>query len=95
MVLAQTRRHVFASNVWDALLRIAMTAAALDEGRSGNLQRQSALLHHIYAVLESAAHDPAHEMQWDWPILGIKDPDGPALAFLAPAETECGGCQPQ
>ena len=30
---------------------VARTAAALDEGRSGNLQRQNALLHHIYAVL--------------------------------------------
>ena len=34
-----------------------MTAAALDEGRSGNLQRHSALLHHIYAVLQSAAQE--------------------------------------
>ena len=51
-----------------------MTAAALDEVRSGNLQRQSALLHHIYAVPESAAQDPAHEMQWSWPILGIQGP---------------------
>ena len=63
-----------------------MTAAALDEGRSGNLQRQSALLHHIHAVLESAARDPAHEMQWRWPILGIQDPDGLALVPRAPAE---------
>ena len=44
-----------------------MTAVALDDGRSGNLQRQSALLHHIYAVLEWAAQVAAHEVQWCWP----------------------------
>ena len=57
------------------LLFIAMTAAALDEGRSGSLQRQSALLHHIHAVLGSAAQDPPHEMVWGWPILGNQDPE--------------------
>ena len=57
----------------------AMTAAALDEGRSGNLQRQNALLHHIYAVLESASQDPSHETEWGWPILGIQDPEGRLL----------------
>ena len=57
-----------------------MTAAALDEGRYEILQRQSALLHHVYAVLESAAQDPAHEMQLEC----IQDPDGPALAPWAP-----------
>ena len=65
---------------------IVMTAAAPDESRSGNLPRKSALLHHIYAVPESAAQDPAREMQWSWPILGIQDPDGLALAPWAPAE---------
>ena len=49
---------------------ITMTAVALDDGRSGNLQRQSVLLHHIYAVQESTAQDPAHEMQWASPIFG-------------------------
>ena len=73
---------------------IAMTAAALDEGRSGNLQRQSALLHHIHVVLESAAQDPTHEMQWGWPILVIQDLDGSALALSA-RRTECSGSPPQ
>ena len=59
---------------------VAMTAAALDEGISGNLQRQNALLHHIYVVLESASQDPSHEMEWGWYILGIQDPEGPCLA---------------
>ena len=63
---------------------IAMTAAALDEGRSGSLQRQNALLHHINAVLESASQDSSHEMQWGWPILGIQDPEGPSLAPWVP-----------
>ena len=65
---------------------VAMTAAALDEGRSGNLQRQNALPHHIYVVLESASQDPSHEMEWGWAILGIQDPEGPCLAPWAPAE---------
>ena len=63
-----------------------MTAAALDEGRSGNLQRQIALLHHIYVVLESASWDPSHKTEWRWPVLGIQDPEGPCLALWAPAE---------
>ena len=63
-----------------------MTAAALDEGKSGNLQRQNALLHHIYAVLESASQDPSHETEWGWPILGIQDPEGRLLPPGPPAE---------
>ena len=58
-----------------------MTAAALDEGRSGNLQRRNARLHHIDAVLESASQDPSHKMEWGWPILGIRDPVGSCLAL--------------
>ena len=50
----------------------AMTAVALDEGRSGNLQSQTALPHRIHAVLESVSQDPAHEMEWGWPILGTR-----------------------
>ena len=62
----------------------ASKGSSLDEGRSGNLQRQSAQFHHIYAVLESAAQDPSHEMEWSWPILGIQDPEGPALGPWPP-----------
>ena len=58
---------------------VVVTAAALEEGRSGNLQRQNALLHHMYAVLESASQDPSHETEWGWPILGIQDPEGRLL----------------
>ena len=65
---------------------IAMTAAALGEGRSGSLQHQSALLHHIHAVQESAAQDPSREMEWGWPILVIQDPEGPCLAPWVPEE---------
>ena len=46
---------------------VAVTAGALHEGRSGNLQRQNALLHHFYAVLEPASQDPSHETEWGWP----------------------------
>ena len=72
---------------------VAMTAAALDEGRSGNLQRQNATLHHIYAVLEPASQDPSHETEWGWPLLGIQDPEGRLLPLGLRAE--CRGGPPQ
>ena len=53
---------------------VAMTAAALDEGKSGNLQRQNALFHHIYAVLESASQDPSHETGWGWTQRAVSCP---------------------
>ena len=65
---------------------IAMVSAALDEGRTGSLERQHSLLVHIYVVLEAAAKDPAHELAWGWPLLGIADPEGRPRVGWAPAE---------
>ena len=62
----------------------AMVAAALDEGRSGCLQRQQALLCQMYTVCESAAKDLRHD---DLAVLGIRDPDLRAQPGWAPAES--------
>ena len=66
---------------------ICMVAAALDEGRSGSLERQQAMLCQIYTVCESAAKDPSHDLAWGWPVLGIRDPEGRAQPGWAPAES--------
>ena len=40
----------------------------------------------MYVVLEAAAKDPAHELAWGWPLLGIADPEGRPRVGWAPAE---------
>ena len=70
----------------------ARTAAALDEGKSGNLQRQNALLHHMYVFRESASQDPSHETEWGWPILGIQDPEGRLLPPWASEQSAVVAC---
>ena len=52
-----------------------MVAGALDEGRIGGFERQHAMLCHIYGMLESAATDNGHDLAWEWPLLGLSDPD--------------------
>ena len=70
---------------------VVMTAAALDEGRFGSLQRQNALLHHIYAVLELAAQDPSHEMECVLAhFRALRIQVEPALAPWVPAEHSAG-----
>ena len=63
-----------------------MVAAALNEGRTGSLERQQAMLCQIYTVCESAAKDPSH-LAWGWPVLGIRDPEGRAQPGWAPTES--------
>jgi len=65
---------------------VAMTAMALDEGRACGPEAQTAALVHIYKVLDATARDPAHEMQWPWPLLGVSDPGGRRRAGWAPGE---------
>jgi len=65
---------------------IVLIAACLDEGRVYGPQQQQALLQHAYKVLEATARDPAHEMQWSWPLLGLTDPAGRKRSSFAPGE---------
>ena len=65
---------------------LVLVAACLDEGRVYGLEQQQALLQHVYKVLEATARDPAHEMQWSWPLLGITDPAGRPRSNWAPGE---------
>ena len=65
----------------------ALLAAALDEGRTGSLERQQALLCQMYTVCESAAKDPSHDLAWGWPVLSIRDPKGRAQPGWLPAES--------
>ena len=65
---------------------IALVAACLDEGRTFGPEQQQALLQHTYKVLEATARDPAHEMHWSWPLLGISDPAGRKRSNFAPGE---------
>ena len=80
--------------------RFAIKKCVLEKTRAHNLfkvpsrkfeiavqwARQNALLHHIYAVLESASPDSSDEMEWRWPIWGSQEPEGPSLAPWASAE---------
>ena len=63
MVLAQRRRHVLASVVWE--LPQPQEVHRHDRGgpQRGQVGTLAAFLHHIYTVLESAAQDTAHEMR--------------------------------
>ena len=65
---------------------VALIAACLDEGRAYGLEQQHAMLLHAYKVLEATARDPAHEMHWAWPVLGISDPAGKRTSNWAPGE---------
>ena len=65
---------------------IAMVAMALDEGRQYGPEAQTAALVHVYKVLDATARDPAHELQWPWPLLGITDPAGRRRPGWAPGE---------
>ena len=60
---------------------IAMITPALDESRPGSLQRQTVL--RTFAVLEPAARDPSHEMEWSCPVL---ETEGPIFAPRSRAE---------
>ena len=83
-VPAQTRRFLPGAEVRrppQPQELIASTSAALDEGEVWKPAHRNAWLHHIHAVLESASQDPSHEIEWGWPILGIRDPVEPCLAL--------------
>ena len=59
---------------------IDMIAAALDDSRSGNLQRQN--------VLRTIAvpRDPFRKMEWSWAVLEVQDPAGSILASRGRSE---------
>jgi len=56
----------------------ALVAGALDEGRSGSLNRQHAYLASAMALIEGAAKSADHDLAWGWPLLGVRDPGGRA-----------------
>ena len=60
---------------------------ALDEGRQGSLMQQHAFLAQAISVVEGAAKDPAHDLGWGWPLLGVADPGERPIPHLPIAES--------
>ena len=65
---------------------IVMVADTVDDGRIGGLERQNAVLCQICGILESAANDSSHDLAWDWPLLGLSDPDARPDVHWSPIE---------
>ena len=78
-----------AAGTHKTLARVTVAVAAgLDEMRTGSLEQGQAFFHHLYRVLESTCKDPAHDLGWSYPILGVKDPGAPRpRTGWAPAES--------
>ena len=47
-------------------------------------ERACAFLIHCFTVAEPAAKDPAHSLEWMWPVLGVPDPEAKPDHDLSP-----------
>ena len=60
-----------------------MIVGVFDEGRIGGFERQHAMLCQMCAILESGAK---HSLVWEWPLVGLSDPDARPDVQWSPAE---------
>ena len=65
---------------------MAILAHALDLERSRTPEHAMAFLHQAYKAASAAACHPQKHWEYGWPLLGIEDPDGPALPTFTAAE---------
>ena len=65
---------------------IAILAKALDEGKVHGPGAERGFLLHAYRVMAGAALNPNHEVDWNWPLLGIPDPAGETMLDMAGPE---------
>jgi hypothetical protein len=65
---------------------VAILAHALDLERTRTPEHTMAFLHQAYKAASAAACHPQKQWEYGWPLLGLKDPDGPALPSFTAAE---------